>query len=74
MHTIMMEQSSVFHSLLHVIQLYGLIFAARDDEPLAGSYGGDGCCVAVMAEVGLGGPVLQPDTHARRKTNNVYIW
>lgn len=57
-HTIMLEQSSVFHSLLHVVQLYGLIFASCDSEPLAGCYRGDGGCMGVMGEVGLGGPLL----------------
>lgn len=48
----------MFHSLLHVIQLDGLIFAARDNEPLTGCYCCDGRRVGVMGEVGLGGPVL----------------
>lgn len=73
----MMEQSPVFHSLLHVIQLYSLIFASCDNEPLTGSYSCDGCCVGVMGEVCLGGPVLydnRTDTHAeKKKTGDVYI-
>lgn len=62
-HTVVMEQSTVFHSLLHVIQLHGLVFASCDNEPLAGCYGGDGCCVGVMREVRFGGPLL----HDNRK-------
>lgn len=66
----MMEQSSVFHSLLHVIQLYGLIFASWDNEPLAGCHSGDGRCMGVMGEVGLGGPVLHDNrTHTRTEKN-----
>lgn len=72
-HTVVMEQGSVLDSLLHVIQLYGLIFASCDHEPLTGCYSGDGRCVGVMGEVRLGGPLLYDTrTRALRNTNDVY--
>lgn len=70
----MMEQSSVFHSLLHVIQLDGLIFAARDNEPLTGCYCCDGSRMGVMGEVGLGGPVLHDNrthTHGEKQMTSM---
>ena len=54
-----MEQGAVLHSLHHVVQLDGLIFAARDDEPLAGRHRRDGLGVGVVREVCGGRPLLQ---------------
>lgn len=56
--TVMMQQSAEFSSLLHVIQLYGLIFASCDDEPFAGCHGCYGCCVGMMCEVRYRCPLL----------------
>lgn len=71
--TVMMEQSTVFDPLLHIIQLYGFIIASCHNEPLTGCNSGDGCCVGVMGEVRLGGPLLCGNgTHALRNTYDVY--
>lgn len=56
--TVMMQQRAMFDFLLHVIQLYGLIFASCDDEPLTGCHGCYGCCVGMMCEVSYGCPLL----------------
>lgn len=56
--TVMMQQRAMFDFLLHVIQLYGLIFASCDDEPLTGCHGCYGCCVGMMCEVSDGSPLL----------------
>lgn len=72
--TVMVEQSPVFHSLLHVVQLNSLIFAACDNEPLTGCYSCDGCCMGVMGEVGLRGPVLQDNrahTHRAKQMTSI---
>lgn len=56
--TVMMQQRAMFDFLLHVIQLYGLIFASCDDKPLTGCHSCYGCCVGMMCEVGYGCPLL----------------
>lgn len=60
--TVMMQQRAMFDFLLHVIQLYGLVFASCDDEPLTGCHCCYGCCVGMMCKVGYGCPLLN-DQH-----------
>lgn len=64
--TVMMQQRAVFDFLLHVIQLYGLIFASCDDEPLTRCHGCYGCCVGMVCEISYGCPLLK-DKHRYTK-------
>lgn len=72
--TVVMQQSSMFNPLLHVVDLDGLVSASCSDIPLAGGHRGHWGSVGMVGEVCCGCPLLQIDNTAWDLLPNICQW